>query len=1064
MLRFPTTIRVMFVIFAMPIGVHAEIQFNRDIRPILSEKCYFCHGPDASHREADLRFDTAEGAAKSIASGEFFTRIHSDDPEIVMPKPASKLALTDTEKGLLDAWVKSGAKYDVHWAFVPLPSSVSVSRNQSSNWVRQTLDHFILAQQTENGLFPSRETEPSRWLRRVTLDLTGLPPALEALSLFQKEQLELGESAYSNAVDRLLNAYAYGQHMAVGWLDAARYADSYGYQSDKLNTQWPYRDWVVKALNDNLPYDQFLTWQLAGDLLPNPTREQRLATAFNRIHRLNNEGGAVFEEWRQENVADRVHTFGTAILGLTLECCRCHDHKYDPISARDYYSLSAFFNSIDENGLYDRTEKVPSPSMLLPSLEQAAAIELRQAEIAAAEADHQKALASVEHRMKGWLGQQDASDTDAQHASIPDELVALNFDEPWNETLAKIYQATTLDKTKTPPLDTVAVEDSKVSRSGESEENRKAIVLDGERGITVYNVEPLDRWTPFSCVISFRETKRQALRSVIAHHSRGTDAGYNGWDLTIENGYVESRLYRVWPGNAIGIRTTQPIPEDCWHQLAATYDGSSKAAGLKLYLNGEPLAVETVRDKVLKSANVKVDHGGQLVIGARFRARGLDGGLIDDFRLYRRVLTEPELANLATGARVAISAEVYASAYDEECRSSFAKLTEARKAFVMAEEVMDEIPIMEELEESLPAYVLARGAYDAPKNDETKVFRGVPLTIGPSFPENAPHSRLGLATWVTHPDHPLTSRVIVNRIWSHFFGAGLVRTPENFGLTGEQPTHPELLDWLARDFINRGWNIKEFCKSIVLSATYRQNSAVTAELLSKDPENRFLARGPSYRLSAEQIRDLALAASGLLNDERGGPPVSPYQAGGDLWKENNGMSPPYVQSVGKALYRRSLYSVWKRTAPLPNMMAFDSNSREVCSVKRLRTNTPLQALVLLNDIQFIEAARVFAQRLLAASDLSDASLIDRAFLSLTGRPVDNFELKSLLELLAEERAYYRENTDEAMKIVKTGESPLSLKFSGVRDSENDLLKQQELAAMTNVVQAIFNLDATVWSR
>jgi hypothetical protein len=1065
MLRVLLTFPTILIFFAMPNGLLAEIQFNRDIRPILSEKCYFCHGPDASHREADLRFDTAEGAAESIASGEFLTRIHSDDPEIVMPKPASKLSLTHAEKELLEAWVKAGAKYDIHWAFAPLPQSVPIPKTKNPNWARQAFDHFVAEQQIANGLHPSPEADPVRWLRRVSLDLTGLPPSLDALSLFQRERNELGEAAFSNAVDRLLNSYAYGQHMAVGWLDAARYADSYGYQSDKLNTQWPYRDWVVKALNDNLPYDQFLTWQLAGDLLPNPTREQRLATAFNRIHRLNNEGGAVFEEWRQENVADRVHTFGTAILGLTLECCRCHDHKYDPISARDYYSLSAFFNSIDENGLYDRTEKVPSPTMLLPSVEQAAAIELKQAELAAAEADYQRTIATAKDRMEGWSLKQRKHRWVASNPSVlPDQLVALGFDAPWDESLAKTYQATTLDKTKTSPLDTVAVEDSKVARLGDSEVDRKALVLDGERGITVYNVEPLDRWTPFSCIISFRETKRQALRSVIAHHSRGTDAGYNGWDLTIEDGYVESRLYRVWPGNALGIRTKQPIPANRWHQLAATYDGSSKASGLKLYLNGELLDVEIVRDKVLKSVNVKVDHGGQLVIGSRFRARGLDGGLVDDFRLYSRALTKTELGYLSTGAPIAMSAELYASAYDNACRASFAKLTEARKAFVMAEEVMDEIPIMEEMEEPLAAYVLARGAYDAPKNDETRVTRNVPPTIGPSFPENAPRDRLGLADWVTHPDHPLTSRVIVNRLWANFFGAGLVRTPENFGLTGEQPTHPELLDWLARDFIDRGWNIKEFCKSIVLSATYRQNSAVTPELLAKDPENRLLARGPAYRLSAEQIRDLALAATGLLNDERGGPPVSPYQAGGDLWKENNGMSPPYVQSVGKALYRRSLYSVWKRTAPLPNMMAFDSNSREVCSVKRLRTNTPLQALVLLNDIQFIEAARVFAQSLLSAPERSDASMIGQAFLAMTSRAPDAFEIQSLSDLLADERTYYRENPAEASKLVKTGESPLSLEFTGSLATQDESQKQQELAALTNVIQAILNLDATVWSR
>ena len=847
---------------------------------------------------------------------------------------------------------------------------------------------------------------------------------------------------------------AFGEHMAVAWLDAARYADSYGYQSDKLNTQWPYRDWVVAAFNANLPYDDFLTWQLAGDLLPNPTRDQLVATAFNRIHRLNNEGGAVFEEWRIENVADRVHTFGTAILGLTMECSRCHDHKYDPISMRDYYSLSAFFNSIDESGVYDRTQKVPCPSLLLPTEEQQAALQSARRNLILAEANWQKQKANAKQKFAEW------KKPPRDEVSVPDLRLALGFDRAFENSLKSIYHPSQSDRGWAPMVELVKVTDSPVAPLNNQDAadktknsvQRLALKLDGERGITTHGIEPFDRWTPFTVVVSLRETKRVAERSLIAHHTRGTDCGYNGWDLTIVNGHLESRMYRVWPGNAIGVRTVERIPKDRWHQVSATYDGSSHAAGLKLYLNGRPLKTTILRDRVRKSANVKVDHGGEFVVGQRFRARGLDGGLIDDVRVFTRDLTGYELEFLATGRTGKSSLEYFTSAIDQECRSAWQELTVARKAFVMAEEAMNEIPIMQEMATPRPAHILARGQYDAPTDNSTLVKRDVLSGLSIPFPKEAPRDRLGLAKWVTDSRHPLTARVAVNRLWSNFFAEPLVRTPENFGSQGALPTHPHLLDWLARDFINSGWNVKRFCRNIVLSATYRQDSATPRKLLEKDPTNRLLARGPAYRLSAEQIRDVALAASGLLNGARGGPPVSPYQPGGDLWRESNGMSPAYQQSVGQSLYRRSLYSVWKRTVPLPNMMAFDATPREVCTVKRARTNTPLQALVLLNDVQFVEACRALAARSIRSTK-GDASRVAFAFQAFTGRAPDETEQSTLIRLLGEERAWFAKHKDDAEKLVAHGESR--------SPTETDVV---ELAAMTTICQAVLSLDATVWKR
>ncbi|MEL6107271.1 MAG: DUF1553 domain-containing protein [Planctomycetota bacterium] len=1038
------------------------IQFSRDIRPILSEKCVFCHGPDEENRESGLRLDRRDDALDAIESGDLLERITSDEEDVIMPPPHAKLPLTEREKVLLAKWLDEGAPYERHWSFALLPSEVSVPRPVprpgNDAWCRSPIDRFVLDQMERRNLRPSPQAEPARWLRRVTFDLTGLPPTPQQLDQFEEAIQQFGESAYEDVVKRLLKSPSFGEHMAVGWLDLARYADSYGYQSDKLNTQWAYRDWVVRAFNDNLPYDDFLTWQLAGDLLDSPTEDQQLATAFNRIHRLNNEGGAVFEEWRIENVADRVHTFGTAILGLTLECCRCHDHKYDPIPMRDYYSLSAFFNSIDESGVYDRTAKVPCPSMLLPTDEQRAT---RASASACVDNDeqalHRERQASAK-RFEAWkrtLGK-DAT------PPIPDLQFALAFDRAFENSLKVLYHPSEGDRRWTEPLPVVPVTDTKLPRLNPKDASdledldqspvRQALALDGERGVTIHGIEPFDRWIPFTVLVTLRETQRATERSLIAHHTRGTDCGYNGWDLTIVDGHIESRMYRVWPGNAIGIRTTERIPEDRWQQLAATYDGSSRAAGLKLWLDGRPLETIVLRDDIKKSANVKVDHGGEFVVGQRFRARGLEGGLVDDVRLYGRALTREELSWLAGDRSVDPSADYFASAIDPLCREKLAALSESRKALVMAEEAMNEIPIMREMQQPRPTHVLRRGQYDAPTNDQTLVQRDVLSAIPLAFPSDQPRDRLGLARWVTHPDHPLTARVAVNHFWMRFFAEPLVRTPENFGLQGELPTHARLLDWLARDFVQHHWDVKRLCKQIVLSAVYRQDSVSRVELQESDPSNRFLARGPSHRLSAEQIRDAALSAAGLLDATPGGPPVSPYQPGEDLWREANGMSPPYRQSVGRALHRRSLYSVWKRTVPLPNMMAFDSSTREVCTVKRSRTNTPLQALVLMNDVQYVEAARAMAASLLRGRP-TDEELVRTAFRMMTGRRADETERNVLIELLRSERKHYRDQPASADQLIDLGEA----------DTPKDL-PPAELAAATTLCQAIMNLDATVWKR
>jgi hypothetical protein len=1033
-------------ILVADIAYAAPPDYDRDIRPILSDRCFFCHGPDPSRREADLRLDTFEGLTDYVVvpgkpdESELVTRITSDDPEYIMPPPASHLKLTGEEKELLKAWIFDGAKVTEHWAFRPIPTEVAVPSVKDESWPKGTLDRFVLARLDAEELGPSPQAALLRLLRRLSFDLTGLPPTVEEIAAFEKRAAENPEAAIEEAVDRLLASPAYGEHFATAWLDAARYADSFGYQSDQLNTQWPYRDWVVRALNGNMPYNEFLTDQIAGDLRPGATRDQILATAFNRLHRMTNEGGSLAEEWLVENASDRIHTLGTAVMGLTVECARCHDHKYDPITQRDYYALSAFFNSIDENGMYDRADKVPSPSLLLPTEEQQRLLDEACNDVSAAEAALASARARGDGRFRAWL------ESRPSKQMLADLVGRASFDADDKQRFEGNDRGAKLDPND--PLPHTA------GIKGE------AITFDGDRGVTLPKLIEIDRWQPFTLDLWVRDAARNPLPVVIAQQCTGTDVGFNGFDLMLADGVLEARLYRVWPGNAIGVRASRPITADEWQHIAVSYDGSSRAAGLKLYLNGVALPVTILRDKMLKS----ISGGDRLTLGQRFRDRGFQGGSIDELRIFQRALSPLEVADLHDRGEI-VSAmksptehkvelrEFYFSAVDEECRRLADELRDARQRFVSRENEIHEVSVMGELPEPRPAYILARGSYESPKNDDNHVGRDTFAAMLIPYPEDAPRDRLGLAQWLTDPAHPLTARVFVNRVWANFFGRGLVATPENFGRQGAAPSHPNLLDWLSRDFIAHGWDMKRLCRQIALSATYQQNSLLRPELLERDPENILLARGPSRRLAAEGIRDLALAASGLLDSTIGGPPVSPYQPGGDLWREVNAMSPAYKQSTGKALHRRSLYSVWKRTAPLPNMLAFDAGTREVCTVARSRTNTPLQALVLLNDIQFIEAARALAADVSRRHDNLRKQIVE-AFSRCTGRQPDELELNLLVDIYKDQQALFAEGDEQDAE-----------KFLGIGEAKTETsLAPADFAALTATCQTILNLDAAVYER
>ena len=1016
-----------------------RVDFTRQIRPLLSDRCFRCHGPDASRRKAELRLDVREGALKRLPAGwaivkpgdpaksELIRRITTSDVEDVMPPGDSHLSLSDAEIALLTRWVAEGAEYKPHWSFAPVsrPAPPVVRGPAAAN----PIDAFVRARLEQEGLAAAPPATSETRLRRLAFALTGLPPSVDELDSFLADN---SAAAYSKAVEGYLAAAAYGERMATDWLDLARYADTYGYQNDVERDMSAWRDWVIDAFNRNLPYDQFLTWQLAGDLLPQPTAGQRIATAFNRLHRQTNEGGSVDEEFRTEYVVDRVNTFGTAVLGLTVECARCHDHRFDPITQREYYSLFAFFNNIDESGLYSHfTAATPSPSMLLwPAGQQD---------------QHQRLttrMRALERQL--WEMSRAVRKSDAARAAgdirVPAPAVHLAFD--------------VVEGDKTPDAATGRHAELTDGPRAVSSDTGQAIRFSGDNSVVHPGAPVFTRTDAFSIAVRLQPAERQD-RAVVLHQSRAwSDAGSRGFEITLDRGRVLFGLIHFWPGNAIAVRALEPLPLAAWSQLAITYDGSSRAQGIQLFLNGSRLAVETIRDRLYKditydpSAGDNVAEQPRLTVGARFRDSGFRNGAVDDLRIYPVALTAAEVATLAgrTPGRTELQDHFTARAY-EPYRSATAALARLRVEENALIARVPELMVMEEMRTPRPAHRLERGAYDAPAE---VVARDTPAAL-PPFPAGQPRNRLGLARWVTARGNPLAARVVVNRIWRMHFGRGLVATQEDFGSQGRLPTHPELLDYLASRFIDSGWDVKALHRLIVSSATFQQSSRVSGEALARDPDNLLLARGPSVRLPAESIRDSALAASGLLNRTVGGPSVRPYQPAG-LW-EQAGTGKSYKQGTGASLYRRSLYTFWKRTLPPPSMITFDALPREVCTARRETTATPLQSLILLNDPQFVEAARSLAEAALRRFPEDAAARNGFAFRALLGRRPDDTEAAILRRLFEEQRRLFAAREGEAARLIAVGES-----------RADRTLPVAALAAMTMVVSGIMNFDEFVMVR
>jgi hypothetical protein len=1029
----------LFVVAPPTRAAGGRVDFTREIRPLLSDRCFRCHGPDASRRKAELRLDVREGAFKKLPAGwaivkpgdpaksELIRRITTSDVEDMMPPGDSHLSLSEAEIALLTRWVAEGAEYRPHWSFAPVSRSVPPAVHGPA--AANPIDALVRARLDQEGLTPAPPAPAETRLRRLAFALTGLPPSVDELDAFLAGN---SAAAYSKAIEGYLATSAYGERMATDWLDLARYADTYGYQNDVERDMSAWRDWVIDAFNRNLPYDQFLTWQLAGDLLPQPTPEQRIATAFNRLHRQTNEGGSVDEEFRTEYVVDRVNTFGTAVLGLTVECARCHDHRFDPITQRDYYSLFAFFNNIDESGLYSHfTAATPSPSMLLWP--------------AGKQEEHQRLTAQMRtlerqlREMSRAVRKSDAARA-ASAIRVPAPALHLTFD--------------TVEGDKTLDAATGQHADLKDGPRAISSDTGQAIRFSGDNSVVHPRAPVFTRTDAFSIAVRLQPAERQD-RAVVLHQSRAwSDAGSRGFEITLDRGRVFFGLIHFWPGNAIAVRSLEPLPLAAWSQLVITYDGSSRAQGIQLFLNGNRLASETIRDRLYKditydpSAGDNVGEQPRLTIGARFRDSGFRNGAVDDLRMYPVALTAAEVAALAGRQPAKTELQDHFAARDyEPYRSATAALAKLRIEENALIARIPELMVMEEMRTPRPAHRLQRGAYDAPAE---VVARDTPAAL-PPFPAGQPRNRLGLARWVTARGNPLAARVVVNRIWRMHFGRGLVATQEDFGSQGRLPTHPELLDYLASRFIDSGWDVKALHRLIVSSATFQQSSRVSGDVLARDPDNLLLARGPSVRLPAESIRDSALAASGLLNRMVGGPSVRPYQPAG-LW-EQAGTGKSYKQGTGASLYRRSLYTFWKRTLPPPSMITFDALPREVCTARRESTATPLQSLILLNDPQFVEAARHLAEAALRRFPQDAAARNSLAFRALIGRRPDDVESAILQRLFDEQHRLFAAREEEASRLIAVGES-----------RADRTLPPAELAAMTMVVSGIMNFDEFVMVR
>lgn len=1036
-----------------------RVDFNYHVKPILSDKCFACHGPDMKNQKAGLRLDIAENVLEVLKSGkqaivpknlsesEAIHRIFSEDPQIIMPPAEFNVTLTTTEKAIITKWVEQGAEYKPHWSFIK-PEKAEKPEIEKTDWVKNDIDVFVAHTLEEKELEPSERATKETLIRRLSFSLTGLPPTIQQIENFVADT---SKDAYEKLIDEFLTSSAYGERMAANWMDVARYADSDGYLDDKHRNFSPWRDWVIKSFNENMSYDAFVTKQLAGDLLPDADTESVLATAFNRLHKKNSEAGIVFEEYRSEYVADRAATVSKAFLGLSVECARCHDHKYDPISQKDHYKMYGFFNSTNEIGtpVYGPYQ-TPGPSLLLTNEEQSKLLDYLNNTIHTDEEKLTNIKETKQSDFKSWI--QKSSAFTSFKKQIKKGLIAdYALDVFSSKKGKKNYVSPSKGSNKKPIM--VNEPDIKKGVKG------KGVFINEFTNIKLpFKVGKFDQTDPFSIDISLYPDKVHE-EAVVFHHCENLRVGLKGYSMFLENNHVKFIIAFSWPTNAIEVVSEQPIAVEEWSNISVTYDGSAKAKGVKLYNHGKEIPVKVNADNLYKSIvykkNIHTYGFKGFGLGNRGKMKAFKGGGIDELKIYNRRLSALEVLY---NHNVAETKEVFENKndpenqkmlsvyYHENINSSYKKIEKGlrnqRKELAANLDSIPEIMVLGDLPEPRPTYVLERGSYDAYGEE---VQPGVPEAVLP-FGDDLPKNRLGLSQWLFDKNNPLTARVFVNRIWQMHFGKGIVKTSDDFGNQGSLPSHPELLDWLAITFMESGWDIKKLHKTILMSATYQQSSKVTPELLDIDTENVLLARGPSFRLPAEMIRDNALALSGLLSHKMGGRSVYPYQPKG-LWKELSKKKWRYKYKLekGENLYRRSLYTVWKRTSPPPSMMIFDASDRSVCNVKRRQTSTPLQALVLLNDPQFLEASRVMAQNIIETHKNDSIQQLKQAFVLGIGRTPDVKEMNILKAFYQDEITRFTHAKEDARKYASIGASPLK---------ENiDIVKT---AALATVINGIMN--------
>jgi mono/diheme cytochrome c family protein len=1028
-----------------------KVDFARQIRPVLSDNCFHCHGPDKGSRAVNLRFDLKDEAfaarpngARAIVPGKpdeslLYQRITSSNKAKKMPPAYSHKELTPAQIDTFKRWIEQGAEWKEHWAYqTPVKASPPVVRNVL--WAKNAIDKFILVRLEAQGLKPAPEADRRTLARRVALDVTGLPPTPEDVDAFVSDK---SANAYERLVDKYLALPQWGEHRGRYWLDAARYADTHGLHIDNYREMWPYRDWVLKAFNKNMPWDQFTVEQLAGDMLPNPTLDQQIASGFHRCNVTTNEGGVIPEEVAAIYAKDRVDTTGTVFLGLTVGCATCHDHKFDPISAKDFYSLAAFFRNTKQNPLDGNIPDTP-PIIVVPRDEDRA----RWGQLAEDEKGVREKMArersGAQSDFVKWL---DGKDRRAivSPVEMADEVLALDL-------AAKTPVVTFKNK----PLDLTLPEGAAFGAGHLPK--RKAITFSGKNALELPNVEYFEADKPFS--ISAWMLMPQGEDNYTIASQLDPKSKNRGWTFEINARQPFFRLTGA-PGKSLVVRgpTANRLVPGTWNHMLVTYDGSRRNGSLAIYINGVALPAEG-RGESAKALEGEIRTFVPLRVGGDGRSRGLAGGAIAEFRVLTREVSPDEAKLLAEWPRLELARERKTEDLDADEWLAFEQyylqrehgdyvalcgemdgLREERRQIARRGAITH---VQFEKPTDPFAHILNRGMYDAPRE---KVTPNTPTVLPPmgAYPRN----RLGLAQWLIDPAHPLFSRVAVNRFWQEVFGTGLVKTADDFGSQGEAPSHPELLDWLAVDFRENNWDVKRFFKQMLMSAAYRQSAVTDAGKLAKDPDNRLISRGPRFRMDAEMVRDYALAASGLLNGKIGGESVKPYQPEG-IWEtvamlQSNTRF--YKRDAGDKLYRRSIYWFWKRSAPPPSMDIFNAPSRENCTVRRERTNTPLQALVTMNDPQFVEAGRALAQGALRAARADLDKQLDYMTARALARSFDPREKEIARKAYKDLLNHYDSKPADAKKLLAVGESDVD---AG--------LPKAELAALTMLANNIFNLD------